>query len=108
MIRVRRNDPLVVVEILGVDKNLEWPALLELRTFVEDDVVDRDVHRVIRDWRFHLIRRTDQHIRTLELLVHPNNFSFLSVERLLQPLSLLGDSRSFSRVNETRCSSTIF
>jgi hypothetical protein len=63
-----------VIEILGVDENLERPALLMLGAFVQYDVVDRDIHRMVRYRRFDLVGRANQHFRTLELLVHPDHF----------------------------------
>ncbi|MEY3338392.1 MAG: hypothetical protein RL245_1384, partial [Pseudomonadota bacterium] len=61
----QRDDPLVVIEVFRVDEHLERPSLFVLGAFVEDDVVDRDVHRVVGDRRFDLVRGADQHLGTL-------------------------------------------
>jgi len=44
MMRGERHDPLEVIEVLRVDEDLERPALLVLRAFVQHDVVDGHVH----------------------------------------------------------------
>ena len=69
----QRDDPLEVIEVLGVDEDLERPALFVLGALVEHDVVDGHVHRVIRDRCFDLVGRADQHLGTLDLLVHADD-----------------------------------
>src|ERR1700685_1552122 len=67
----QRHDPLEMVEVLRVDEDLEGASLFMRRAFVEYDVVDGDVHRVVGDRRLYLIGRADQDFGPLELLVHP-------------------------------------
>ena len=43
------------------------------RAFVQHDVVDGHVHRVIGHRRLDLVGGADQHLGTLELLVHPDD-----------------------------------
>src|SRR5580698_10804129 len=56
----QRHDPLKMIEVLRVDEELEGPPLFMRRAFVQNDVVDGDVHRVIGDRRLYLIGRADQ------------------------------------------------
>ncbi len=62
-----------------------------LGAFVQDDVIDRDVHRVIGNRRLHLVGRPDQHLRPLELLVHANDFAatFEGLTRKILPRRFL-------------------
>src|SRR6185437_11670688 len=76
------DDPLEVVEILGVDEHLERSPLLVLRPLVEQNVVDRDIHGMVGNRRLDLVRRADQHVGPLELLVHPDDV-VLGLRRLL-------------------------
>jgi len=69
-----RHDPLEVVQVLGVDEDLERPALLVGRALVQEDVVDGDVHGVVGDRGLHLVGGTDEHVRPLQLLVHADDF----------------------------------
>src|SRR6185437_13797333 len=69
----QRDDPLEVIEVLRVDEDLEGPALLVFRALVQHDVVDGHVHRMIRDRRLDLVGRADEYLRTLDLLVHPDD-----------------------------------
>ncbi len=64
----QRYDPLVVINVLRIDEHLERTALFVLGTLVEDDVVDGNVHRVIRYRSFDLVCRTDQYLGALDLL----------------------------------------
>ena len=45
-----------------------------LGTLIQDDVVNRHVHRVVRYRRLHFVGRTDKHLRSLESLVHTDDF----------------------------------
>jgi hypothetical protein len=76
----QRHDPLEMIEVLRIDEHLEGPPLFMRRAFVQNDVVDGDVHRVIGDRRLYLIGRADQDFGALELLVHPDDV-VLSLER---------------------------
>src|SRR5580700_4354728 len=67
----QRYDPLEMIEVLRVDEDLEGAPLFMRRAFVEYDVVDGDVHRVVGDRRLYLIGRADQDLGALELLMHP-------------------------------------
>jgi len=51
----QRDNPLVVVEILGIYENFERSTLLILSAFIENDVINSHVHRVIRNRRFDLV-----------------------------------------------------
>ncbi len=87
----QRHDPLVMIQILRVDKNLEWPPFLVLGALVEHDVVDRHVHRMIRDRGFHLVRGSDQHLGSLQLFMHANDFRTIpsAFAAILGPVRLL-------------------
>src|SRR5258708_27533561 len=56
----QRHDPLKMIEVFGIDEDLEGAPLLVRRAFVEQDAVDGDVHRMIGDRRLYFIGRTDQ------------------------------------------------
>ena len=84
------HDPLVVVEVFRIDENFERPPLLELGTFVQDDVVDRDVHRMIRHRCLDLVGGADQHFRPLQLFVHANDFGAIAATTLAAKLRLAG------------------
>ncbi len=45
-----------------------------LGAFVQDDVIDRHIHRMVGYGGLHLVGRADQHFRPLESLVHPDDF----------------------------------
>ena len=83
------DDPLIVIEILRIDENLERPALLELGAFVQDDVVDRHVHRMIGDRCLDLIRRADEHLRALQLLVHADDIGAIAATAFAAILGFL-------------------
>ena len=89
----QRHDPLEMVEILRVDEDLERAALLVLRALVEHNVVDRDVHRVIGHGRLDLVRRADEDVRSLDLLVHPHDFRSTAV--LVLELVRIGNEDRF-------------
>jgi len=80
-----------VVEVLGVDEDLERPPVLMLGALVEHDVVDGHVHGVVGHRRLDLVGRADQHVRPLELLVHPHDLAgaFLAAASVLRG-ALLG------------------
>jgi len=85
-----------VIESLRVDEDLEWAPLLVRGALVQYDVVDRDVHRVVGHRRLDLVRRADEHLGALELLVHPDDVGFASLglggRCNLRLLLVLGDS----------------
>src|SRR5210317_625727 len=55
----QRDDPLIVIEVFGVDENLEWAALLVLEPLIEHDVVNRYVHCMISHRRLDLVGRSN-------------------------------------------------
>ena len=62
-----------MIEVLRVHEDLERATVFVFRAFVENHVVDGDVHGVVGDRRLDLVRRADEDIRTLELFVHPDD-----------------------------------
>src|SRR5690606_17889070 len=66
----QRENPLEVLHRLGVDEDLVGATDLVVGAFVQDDVVDRDVERVVRDRRLDLVRRAQQKIRAFDGFVH--------------------------------------
>ncbi|MNN47599.1 hypothetical protein D3C81_1620270 [compost metagenome] len=94
------DDPLEVVHVLRVDEDLEGPALLVGRAGVEHHVVDGHVQRVLEQRRLDLVGRADQHLRTLQRLVHLHHGSrrgsfrtglFLGHVDYLEALDFLSD-----------------
>jgi hypothetical protein len=65
-----------VVHVLRVDEDLERAAHFVFGALVQHDVVDRDVQRVLEQRRLDLVGRADQRVRTLDLLVHLDDFGF--------------------------------
>ena len=63
-----------MVEVFRIDEYLERPAFFVLRALIQYDVIDGHVRRVIGDWRFDLVGRTDQNFRPFKFLVHANDF----------------------------------
>ena len=49
-----------------------------LGALVQDDVIDRDIHRMIGDWRFDLVSRAHEHFRPLEFFVHADDFGAIA------------------------------
>ena len=63
-----------MIEILRVDEDLEWSPFLVLGTLVQNNVVDRHVHGMIRNRGFYFVGRADQDLGALEFLMHANDF----------------------------------
>jgi hypothetical protein len=74
-----RHDPLEVIEVLRVDEDLEGLAPLMVGVFVQQDVVDGHVHRVVGDRRLDLVGRADEHLRPLDLLVQLHHLGAVPV-----------------------------
>jgi len=70
------HDPLVVVEVFGVDEDFKGSADFLLGALVEDDVVDGDVHGVVGDRRLDLVGGADEFFRALEGFGHVHDVAF--------------------------------
>ena len=68
----QRHDPLIVLQALGVDENLERTASFVNRALVENDVVDGDEQRVLGDMlrRLQLVGGAHQPLRAQHGFVH--------------------------------------
>ena len=71
-----------MIQILGIDENFERSPLLMHGPFIENDVIDRDVHRVVRHRRFYFVGRPDEHLGTLEPFMHANDLSTIAAATL--------------------------
>ena len=66
----QRDDPLEMFHRLGVNENLEGTPGFIRGAGIQHDVVDRDIQRVIRQRRFHLVGGTRQYIGPLQVFMH--------------------------------------
>ena len=66
----KRHHPLEMIHVLGIDEDLEGPALFVFRTLVEHDVVDGDVQGVLRQRGFYLVGGAHQDLRSLQFFMH--------------------------------------
>jgi hypothetical protein len=61
---------------LGVDEHfIRLPAFV-VSAFVEQDVINRNVHRVLGHWRLDLVGGAQQEVRPFDVFVHLNRFVF--------------------------------
>ena len=70
------DDPLEVFHRLGVDEHLVRLPAFVVGAFVEQDVVDGNVHRMLSDRRLDLIGGAQEKIRPLDVFVHLNGLGF--------------------------------
>ena len=70
------HDPLIVVEILGVDEDLERPAQFVLGTVIEHDIIDGDIQGMFGQRRLHLVGRSNEHLRAFQLFMQLHHIVF--------------------------------
>jgi hypothetical protein len=66
----QRQHPLEVLHVLRVDEDFVRTAFFMLGALVQDDVVDRDVQRVLGLRGFDLVGGADQDFRAFDVFVH--------------------------------------
>lgn len=68
--------PLEVLHGFGVDEHFIGLPAFVVRSLVEQDVVDGDVHRVLGHRRLDLVGGAQQEVRPLDVFVHLNGLGF--------------------------------